>query len=512
MNIKNRINLTWQDTAAAIMLMVLFVELLHLVMPARAGDLYNVYAVSAVLAIFGAFIFKNGIAGPVEIKIFLLFCLWFLLSRWANGDFYLFIEYDYLIAVLESFLFFAVFVLLKGKKREILLDIASLLYIVFIVFGAILTISVFLTDTYIHLYPENVWTRTYDEGGMLSVMVFSSIRLLSAGRFFAGWALMVYQLVKRKNIVVRIILALLILISHFTIALFHSRTVQIGMSLAYGMLALLFLLKILSEKKLVLKLPVCAGGVMLTVLLMYSSFSASTQLLDTLRTHTVPAFAQLYTNSDKQIDPEYFGIAELQGIDGNMENEDSAEEAEELHVEAVVEEDSQEATQTSAVDQRKLLGNWTFTGRTEIWESGIVVLLRNPRQAIFGTLDKLIMGEVNVVLRELHPSVQEVKGHMHNAWMQTAMHTGFPGGIMMLIWAVLILIKAIKVFFGKYSMEVKVLTVPVSTLLLYNMMEPYLFVSYELSSIVFYITAGALLSYYYEQDYCSDIHIFRRLK
>ena len=112
------------------------------------------------------------------------------------------------------------------------------------------------------------------------------------------------------------------------------------------------------------------------------------------------------------------------------------------------------------------------------------------------------MVRVNDVLHNrVNPWVTEVKNHMHNVFMQVLMITGIPGLLMFLGWALLLTVKAVKIFFCDYSkagFEIKVLTLLIAGMFIYNMAETFLIMEFDVPGFALFMLSGIFLSYYYE--------------
>ena len=485
--------------------MLLF-KMLELLVPMRWLDLYNSYGVVAIGAMAGIWLAKRGFSGPAEVKIFLLYLVWALVSRWLNGDIYLFIDFELVLWILLGFLCFAAGTTLSEKSCGIFLDLLTIIYSGFFLLVALASIFVFLTDTYIHIPPENVWITILNEGGMNSLNALSTHRLIAVARFFLAACLVVYQFVKRKNLLVRIFCVLAYIPLHVAITLCHGRTTHIAMAVGFAMLMLLAFIPVFEKRSKPLRFAALSIIVALSMLVFYKSFDACDVMVAKVRETTVPGFEAYYNALETKPSEEYFGIRltaeELEAINEEvLISTDDSEEAK-AAVEAA-EKAIKKAAKTekeTVVDNRSILGNWTFTGRTEIWESGILAIMRNPDMALWGNSSNGFIELVNHILHnEVAPTVKEHKSHMHNSFMQTLMLFGLPGLLLVLAWTVLMVKKMLRLFFSKVApLHDKFLTVPLAGIFLVSLAEVFIFCSIDTIAIVFYLIAGAFLSRYYE--------------
>ena len=95
-----------------------------------------------------------------------------------------------------------------------------------------------------------------------------------------------------------------------------------------------------------------------------------------------------------------------------------------------------ETPEDAFTDQRRLAGNVTLTGRTDIWKSIIPCVREKPSILLYGQPSKEIMPLANKYIQSA-----AYKPHMHNMLAQCFMLTGLPGFLLVLGWCVLLLIK-----------------------------------------------------------------------
>ena len=79
--------------------------------------------------------------------------------------------------------------------------------------------------------------------------------------------------------------------------------------------------------------------------------------------------------------------------------------------------------------------------------------------------------------------------------------TGLPGLLLILALVILVVIKAVRLFFSrdeKAETAVKLLALPITGTLIYSLFESCLFTGMEVRPLYFYILCGALLGFYYD--------------
>ena len=98
--------------------------------------------------------------------------------------------------------------------------------------------------------------------------------------------------------------------------------------------------------------------------------------------------------------------------------------------------------------------------------------------------------------------------HMHNYLIQVLMLTGLVGFLLVLCFSVLLVIRMVRLYFSdnpKATADIKVLTLPVSGILLYGMLETVIFTASaderaftDFRELFFFLIAGAALAWSYE--------------
>ena len=156
-SLKKPFNLSCQRVYAFSILALFGLHLLGELLPTRVADLLDTYGLVCICLLFGVYLARFAGKSPIENKIYLIWIGWMLITRWLNGDIYLFVDFDLIITCILGFLFMSVGTVLDKKDREIFLDVLSLIYGGFAVIVATLGIFVFITNTYIHIPPEDVW-------------------------------------------------------------------------------------------------------------------------------------------------------------------------------------------------------------------------------------------------------------------------------------------------------------------------------------------------------------------
>ena len=499
-----KINISWQAFLAFAMFALLLVQMFGLIAPLRAGDLYNTYSIVCICVCAGIYFSRKGLSGPWEVKLFIAYLAWVLITRWLNKDFYLFVDFDFVIMTLFSFLLFVMGTQLNSRQREIFLDIFTLVYAGFFVLVSIAGIFVTITDTYIHLPPEDVWITVKGNAYILSLNLLSCPTAVGASTVFIAWSLIVYQLTKRKNLFVKALLLASVIVLHITIPLFHCRSLQIVLSISYGMLALLFAIKFFNKKNASFKAIILPIITAVAFVICFLSFNWTNLLVSKIYDHSAPRFETFYDNLETKLNPDYFGIIltpeEIAELGVKSSNTDFVLKPLRTFVGIEDPTPSPLSNKAKMTDYRKFFGNATLSGRTITWKSGLIALKQHPIICIRGGLTNVFMDTVNKIRSGLIDATYDAS-HMHNMFFEVLMITGIPGLLLILLWTILMVKTMLKVYFDKskgISLAIKALTIPIAGIFVFNLTEVAIFGNLPVNGICFFIIAGIFVGYYYD--------------
>lgn len=488
--LKDRVS--WQGLYAAGVFALLCFSLLDLLVPQRSADLFEPYGRFLLAALFGVFLFRAGLPREWVLRLHLGYLLWLLLTRWLNGDVYLFIDWKIVRCEVISFLMLSVGILLSPDGRRRLLNILSLVYAGFFVFFSLLGLFVSVTNTYIHIPPENVWITTLSTINPIPLLnLLSSFRLTTAGRLYISWGLLGYQAVRTQRKGLRVLLLLGMLVLYFAIALCYSHTIWITTSLSCAMFLLLLGYRRLRMRSTALRVLILAVGFIAVFSVVYKGFELSLRLRDVLRPQLAARFEQRYEAWEHKPDPEFFGIAlpeepEESEVTSNTFQRNTAEQ-------------NAETGDIYLDPPRSFKTAYTLSWRTLIWESVPYCIRKNPAILLRGQLTKGIMARTNAYLAGVYRI--HAQPSMHNYLFQSILLTGLPGFLMVLFWTLLIVVRMIRMFFSREEtvpLSIAFLTIPMTGMFLFNMMEYELFPAWDSSSQAFLLLAGVFLGLYRE--------------
>ena len=479
---------SWQRLYAVGVFLLFCFSLLSLLAPQRTADLFETYGRFLLAALFGAFLCREGFPKEWLLRLHLGYLAWLLLTRWLNGDVYLFIDRELVRTEALSFVMLTVGFVLGGEDRRRFLNALSLVYAGFFVLFSALGLFVAVTGTYIHLPPENVWITIRAAGNPVPLLnLLSSFRLTSAARLYLAWGLLGYQFFRAHRVLPRLLLVLGMLVLHLAIALCYSHTIWITFGLSLAMLVVLLghrYLRLQNKALRIALLALCFAAVFFAG---YKTFGLGLRLRDLLRAQLAPRYEQAYTNSAHQLDPEYFGIA-------GPEPELTVSTAPHVSTESVLESGDLYLETPKSYNQ-----TLTLSWRTLIWETVFYRAGREPAYLLRGQLSDDLMGTTNRYLEGVYRIPRQP--NMHNYIFQVVLLAGLPGLLLVLAWTLLSVRRLIRVFFSRgeqIPLAIAFLTIPLTGMFLFNMMEYELFPAWDSSTRAFLLLLGIFTGIYHE--------------
>lgn len=475
----------WVYFHAFVVLALVCYSMVWFIARERLTDLYNAYGTAAVTAAFSLLVYHtlrggSWLTGVREALPLGLYALWMFVSRLLLGDFYLFVDRAYLFTAMILCLLFSSGFLFGAEKRRVFMDCFCGFTIAYYFLLSAASVFIALTNTYIHLPPENAWItiRLYQESVDLYALNLFLHRNTSSAWLYIALILSVYEFFSCRRKLWRIPAVISGLFIFCAIALDHCRTINVALAVSFGMLVLLLALRYVRIAKKAVLVPVLAVITALSMLVCYKSIDLTLSAVNALSSVTAPAFERAYSASAHQLDPEYFGIALSHGEpDASVEDENG--------------DASSEAVDFS--ETRSFGGNLSnLTGRTDIWKTILPAIKTEPYRALAGKLS-------NHYMDYTQSCFNWKPGHMHNAFFQCLMLFGVPAFLFVLVFTVLLVFHMIKYYFCGSSFRVKLLTIPLAGLLIYSIMESSLFTSFDVPMSCFFLIAGVFLAHYYEQ-------------
>jgi O-antigen ligase len=147
----------------------------------------------------------------------------------------------------------------------------------------------------------------------------------------------------------------------------------------------------------------------------------------------------------------------------------------------------------------------TGSMRFGVWYAAIPAIRDEPMRLLIGKYSSKVMdGPHRYQISAENGSFW----HMHNYLLQVLMLTGLVGFLLVLAFTVLLVVRMVRLFFTQNpsaTTAIKSLTLPVSGILLYGMLETVIFTNSaderavtDFRELCFFLLAGVVLAYAYE--------------
>lgn len=416
---------------------------------------YGYFNAALILSV-GLYCFFRGLRGELAQRLMGYYVVWYFLTRLLNGELWLQTP-DEARAVWELALcgvLLPVGTLLNAQGRRRLLNWLSLGVVGYLCPVGLVGIYTFFTrrSVYNPITGATIAGVKYpNEFCHLNVTDLNSN--ISALLFFLAFFLLVYQFFACRRKLWRVLMFPAAAICYLNMAFTFSRNVMINFSLGIGMLALLLIRRAFPVRKLALQAVIAAAVILAALPLGMKSFDLTAALSSRIISRTV--------------DFDYLP------------------------------EDALEVTDDSFTDYRDFGEDLsTLTLRTSIYKGAFLTAVKDPIRLVKGCLYSHLMDYVNPLLTRPH-------GHLHNFLLQTVGLTGLPGLLLVLGFCALLTWRMIRIFFSEKAeldFPVRLLTIPLTGVLVYGMLEVPIFGYSDIRAFLFFLLAGIFLGWSYEID------------
>lgn len=306
-----------------------------------------------------------------------------------------------------------------------------------------------------------------EESGLNFVTLTRQHRNLSAQWNCLCFCLVIYLASLCRKKLWRIPFVLAAAAFYAAVAISLSRTTMITLAVAAAMLVMLAVDKYVRAKRTAVRVAVLAAAVIIVTPLSYKSFDLIGTAVEKLSSNTAAAAVETVPQT------------------ASDEDETAAEEPSAQDGQAMF-------TDVRGAENVKALG-----GRTLVWKSIYTTLRLEPRRLLYGGLTDEYMSAINIIIA--HEDPLAVVKHTHNVFLETLMLTGLPGLLLALAFTLILVWRMVRVFFAAGAeLSVKLLTLPLATVLLKNMGETTLLRYDDIANYVFFLAAGAFLAFSYE--------------
>ena len=437
------------------------------VAPLRWNDLYVAYGRGAIFAMAGIYFFVCRLRGRLEVRLVVYYTIWVFLTRLLNTDYYLQNELDLVISRILCCVILPVGLLLEPRERLRLLDVVTVFAGLFYFVTALLGLYSCVFGVNLYIPPENVLFGIDDNSlfytNYVYITAWQTIRNISAVWFYLAWCMMVYAFLRTRRIILRVPIVLAFFVFLLAIAFCRCRTVKLAVAFNVAMLLLIWGQALLRRKKTALRAALLIAAMLLSLPAVYKSF-------DLMTAGTAAVYNALDLDIERTVDA-YMGAAYIEETKDGQNFEDPR----------------------SLTDNLSNLSN-----RRGIYASVIPTLREDPLRLLIGKYsDKIMLIP--------HKYMNYPYFHMHNYLLQVLMLTGIPGFLLVLAFSVLLVWRAVKLFFSAAPAVVKVLVLPISGILFYGLFEIIIFTESadqraltDFRELFFFLVAGVVLAYSYE--------------
>ncbi len=419
-------------------------------------QLYLGYFIYLAPVLIAFSLYFKGLRGAVEVRLYMFYCLWLLISRLLNGDIFLSSDIVTVLDIGMGCAFLTACLSLDGRERQRYLDWLSILFAGYITFMSLLSMYGVLLRRELFVPITGGYMVSFTADSISRLGLFLTHPNESAMWFFLSFFLLLYLFVRKKNVLWRIAMVLGAALNYLALTATFSRNTELAFSGCAALLLALWLHKRLGLEKTGKKLICTLAVVCVALPLIYLSFTATA--------------AGIRTASDALVS----ATAEQQESSG----EETAETASTV-----------ETTESTYVDDRGL----DDSSRFRIFSSIVPTMEREPMRLLRGALAGDVMSVANEVWNYSY-------SHFHNSYLQVLGLTGLPGLGLILAFTVLLVIKIVRLYFSRGPLSMKILSMVLVGSFTYNLLETSLFVWMELRGVIFYILAGALLAYFRDME------------
>ena len=455
--------------AAALVLFYMVIP----VAPLRWADLYASYGKTAIIALAAIYFFRARLDGVLEVKLVIYYAIWMFLTRLFNTDLYLQNELDLVISRVLCGVVLPAGLMLEERERRVMLDIVIAVMGAFYFVTALIGLYACIFGVYFYVPPENVVfgidNAAYGNS-YVRIVAWETTRTISAVWFYLAGCMMVYEFFKCKNRLWRIPICVALFVFHLAVAFTMTRSIMLAASINAAMLAILLgMERIRTEKK--------ALRVVAIVVLAAVSFALCFKSYEWLRSGTAAVYDAMDVKIER-ISDQFMTPESLEGEGANFGD---------------------------SRDMKESISNGS--ARFGVWAAAIPAIRDEPLRLLIGKYSSKVMdGPHRYQISAENGSFW----HMHNYLIQVLMLTGLVGLLLVLAFTGLLVWRMLRLFFSKHpgaTTAIKSLTLPVSGILVYGMLETVIFTNSaddravtDFRELFFFLIAGVMLAYAYELE------------
>ena len=405
------------------------------------------------------------------VKLASALLIWYVVTRPILGDLDLSKSNEQLVLYVVYLCLMCYMASVSSASRKKVLG-------VFISVVCAFNLAVCIGELYAAMHRTTVTLPLYieigmqEESGLNFVTLTRQHRNLSAQWNCLCFCLVIYLASLCRKKLWRIPFVLAAAAFYAAVAISLSRTTMITLAVAAAMLVMLAVDKYVRAKRTAVRVLALAAVVIIVTPLSYKSFDLIGTAVEKLSSNTA--------------------AAAVETVPQTASNEDETAAEESSAQETAAQDRQAMFTDVRGAENVKALG-----GRTLVWKSIYTTLRLEPRRLLYGGLTDEYMSAINIIIA--HEDPLAVVKHTHNVFLETLMLTGLPGLLLALAFTLILVWRMVRVFFAAGAeLSVKLLTLPLATVLLKNMGETTLLRYDDITNYVFFLAAGAFLAFSYE--------------
>lgn len=413
---------------------------------------------------------RRGSGTAVKLASALL--IWYVVTRPILGDLDLSKSNEQLVLYVVYLCMMCYMASVSSASRKKVLG-------VFISVVCAFNLAVCIGELYAAMHRTTVTLPLYieigmqEESGLNFVTLTRQHRNLSAQWNCLCFCLVIYLASLCRKKLWRIPFILAAAAFYAAVAISLSRTTMITLAVAAAMLVMLAVDKYVRAKRTAVRVLALAAVVIIVTPLSYKSFDLIGTAVEKLSSSVTAA-------------------TEVETVPQTAPSEEKTAAGEPSAQETAVQDGQAMFTDVRGTENVKALG-----GRTLVWKSIYTTLRLEPHRLLYGGLTDEYMSAINIIIA--HEDPLAVVKHTHNVFLETLMLTGLPGLLLALAFTLILLWRMVRVFFAAGAeLSVKLLTLPLATVLLKNMGEATLLRYDDITNYVFFLAAGAFLAFSYE--------------
>lgn len=437
---------------------------------------YTLYSTALpVLAAF--FIYFGGLSLGTEVRLLFAFWIWFFISRVLNGAVIFCDEYVTWVQFAIFFIMGSAGLLANSSQRERLLKWVGGVACAYYTFVAVMGVVSALLHTTIAnpLMQEGVLAQMRYIG-FERLIALDTHPNINAAWFFLTISLLVYFFFTCRRKLWRIPIVIAAVPNYLALGLTYCRNMKVGFSVSAAMLVMLLAFNYLHVRKRWQKAVIVVLSLAVFIPLSYKSFKLPEHIIN----RASAAICTTQTVQPEQPEQPEQTVQPEQPVQPVQPDPAGSSPA---------------AVDSQFEDPRNFAKSLlTLSDRTQIFESAFTTLRQEPIRLLRGC-------GVDEVMSIAQPILLLQNAHFHNFMLQTLVYTGLAGFVIALIYCILLVIRMVRYFFSedeRATLPHKLLTLPLTGILLYNMLEPLLFYSTDFSVLFFFFIAGIFLGYSHE--------------